>query len=138
MWDYYTFTMKSTRSLSTNRTTYTQTSGTWNEGLYKINGFKGGRKNFRVNTTESFSVNTDFINEAEAVWFEELIGSQEVYILNGFDKDEVPPYDTITNKYVEPVLITSSNYIRKTIANDKLIQYTFEMERNKTQLTQTS
>lgn len=138
VWDYYTFTMKSTRSLSTNRTTYTQTSGTWNKDLYKINGFKGGKKNFRVNTTESFSVNTDFINEAEAVWFEELIGSQEVYILNGFDIDEVPPYDTITNKYVEPVLITSSNYIRKTIANDKLIQYTFEMERNKTQLTQTS
>ena len=44
----------------------------------------------------------------------------------------------MTNKYVEPVLITTSSYIRKTIANDKLMQYTFEMERNKTLTTQTS
>ena len=57
--------------------------------------------------------------------------------LNGYET-ETAPYNTMTNKYVEPILITSSNYIRKTIANDKLIQYTFEMERNKTQKTQTS
>ena len=60
-----------------------------------------------------------------------------VYVLNGYET-ETAPYNTMTNKYVEPILITSSNYIRKTIANDKLIQYTFEMERNKTQKTQTS
>jgi len=136
-WDYYTFTKKSVRSTSTNRTTYTQTSGTWNEDTFRIDGYKGGRKNFRVNSTEKIKVNTDFVNEAEAAWFEELINSPEVYILNGFDADESAPYNTITNKYVEPVLITTSNYIRKTIANDKLIQYTFEMERNKTQRTQT-
>ena len=129
--------MKSTKSLTTNRTTYTQMSGTWNDKTYRIDGYKGGRKNFRVNSTERISVNTDFVTEADAVWFEELISSPEVYILNGY-QDETPPYDTITNKYVEPVLITSSNYVRKTIANDKLIQYTFEMERNKTQKTQTS
>jgi hypothetical protein len=137
VWDYYTFTKKSVRSTSTNRTTYTQTSGTWNEDTFRIDGYKGGRKNFRVNSTEKIKVNTDFVNESEAAWFEELINSPEVYILNGFDADESAPYNTITNKYVEPVLITTSNYIRKTVANDKLIQYTFEMERNKTQRTQT-
>ena len=135
--DYYTFTMKSTKSLTTNRTTYTQMSGTWNDSTYRINGFKGGKKNFRVNSTERITVNTDFVTEADAVWFEELINSQEVYVLNGYET-ETAPYNTMTNKYVEPILITSSNYIRKTIANDKLIQYTFEMERNKTQKTQTS
>ena len=137
VWDYYTFTMKSTKSLTTNRTTYTQMSGTWNDSTYRINGFQGGKKNFRVNSTERITVNTDFVTEADAVWFEELINSQEVYVLNGYET-ETAPYNTMTNKYVEPILITSSNYIRKTIANDKLIQYTFEMERNKTQKTQTS
>ena len=129
--------MKSTKSVTTNRTTYTQMSGTWNDSTYRINGFQGGKKNFRVNSTERITVNTDFVTEAEAVWFEELINSQEVYVLNGYET-ETAPYNTMTNKYVEPILITSSNYIRKTIANDKLIQYTFEMERNKTQKTQTS
>ena len=138
VWDYYTFKQKSVRSTTTNRTTYTQLGGTWNEDSYVINGFKGGQKNFRVNSTERISVNTDFVTESEAIWFEELINSQEVYIIKGFDATETAPYNTITNKYVEPVLITSSNYVRKTIANDKLMQYTFEMERNKTQQTQTS
>jgi hypothetical protein len=138
VWDYYTFKMKSVRSTSTNKTTYTQMSGTWNDSTFKIDGYKGGRKNFRVNATERITINTDFINEAEAVWFEELINSPEVYILNGYDSTETTPYNTITNKYVEPVLLTTSNYIRKTIANDKLMQYTFELERNKTQQTQTA
>ena len=138
VWDYYTFTKKSVRSTSTNRTTYTQTSGTWNDATFRIDGYKGGKKNFRVNSTEKIKVNTDFVTEAEGEWFEELVNSPEVYILNGFDSTESAPYNTITNKYVEPVLVTTSNYIRKTIANDKLIQYTFELERNKTQRTQTS
>ena len=137
-WDYYTFTMKSVRSTSTNRTTYTQMKGTWNDSTYRIEGYKGGKKNFRVNSTERISVNTDFVTEADAVWFEELINSQDVYILNGFDSTESAPYNTITNKYVEPVLVTTSSYVRKTIANDKLMQYTFELERNKTQKTHTS
>ena len=138
VWDYYTFKMKSVRSTTTNKTTYTQMSGTWNDTTFRIDGYKGGRKNFRVNATERISINTDFINELEAVWFEELMNSQQVYMLNGYDSTETAPYHTITNKYVEPVLVTTSNYIRKTIANDKLIQYTFELERNKTQQTQTA
>tara|TARA_R110002020_G_scaffold115598_3_gene265669 strand:- start:4385 stop:5818 length:1434 start_codon:yes stop_codon:yes gene_type:complete len=137
-WDYYTFTQKSVKSLTTNRTTYTQLDGTWNESYYKMNGYKGGRKNFRVNSTERIKVNTDFVNEADAVWFEELINSPEVYILNGFDSTESAPYNTITNKYVEPVLITTSDYTRKTVGNDRLIQYTFDMERNKTKKIQST
>ena len=136
-WDYYTFTKKSTRSTTTNRTTYTQSTGTWNEETFAINGYKGGRKNFRVNSTERFQINTDFLTEEEGAWMENLMNSPEVYIINGFDSSEVAPASDITNKYAEPVLITTSNYIRKTIANDKLIQYTFDIERNKTQRTQT-
>ena len=138
VWDYYTFTQKSVRSLSTNRTTYTQAQGTWNDEIYRIDGFKGGKKNFRVNSTERIQVNSDFVSEADGRWFEELVNSPEVYIINGYDSNESAPHNTITNKYVEPVLITTSSYIRKTVANDKLMQYSFEMERNRTQTTQTS
>ena len=113
-------------------------SGTWNDSKYLIHGYKGGKKNFRVNSTERIVVNTDFISEDHSAWFEELINSPQVYILNGFDANETSPYNTITNKYVEPVLITTSDYIKKTVANDKLVQYTFNMERNKTRQTQTS
>ena len=132
-WDYYTFNMKSTRSISTNRTSYTQQGGTWNESTFKIKGYKGGKKNFRVNSTEKIKLNTDFVTEEEGVWFEELINSPEVYIVNGFSADAS---NTITNKYIEPVVLTTSSYIKKTIANDKVMQYTIEIEKSKMKRTQ--
>ena len=78
-------------------------------------------------------MNTDFITEAESEWFEELINSPEVYILDGYQTDSSL---ALLNTYVTPVKLTTSSYIRKTIANDKLMQYTFEVEKSKTLRTQ--
>ena len=133
-WDYYTFTKKSVRSLSTNRSSYTQLEGSWNESTYMIDGFKGGKKNFRVNTKEMIRINTDYLIDEDAVWFEDLINSPEVYLLNGFSSDS----SGMVNKYVEPVTITTSSYTRKTKANDKLIQYTFEIEKTKNKRIQSA
>ncbi len=134
VWDYYTFTKKSVRSIQTNRTSYTQLGGTWNESTYKINGFSGGKKNFRVNSKELITVNTDYLVDADAVWFEDLINSPEVYILNGYSSDA----NGMVNKYVEPVTVATSSYTRKTKANDKLIQYTFELEKSKNKRIQSA
>ena len=128
-WDYYTFKKKSVKSLQTNRTSYTQQGGTWNKSTFQINGYKGGKKNFRVNTKQLITINTNFINDSEAVWFEDLINSTEVYLLNSFDSSVNDARSGITNKYVEPVTLTTSSYTRKTKVNDKLIQYTFELEK---------
>ena len=67
-------------------------------------------------------------------WFEELINSPEVYILEGF-QDEIPSFSSL-NTYVTPARLTTSSYTRKTVANDKLMQYTFEVEKSKTLRTQ--
>lgn len=137
VWDYYTFNQKSIRSLTTNKTTYTQLGGTWNDQHYKPYSHKGGKKNFRVNSTERIKLNTDFLNDEESIWIEELLNSPEVYIINGYDVNDLPSaFSSIINKYVEPVLVTTSSFTRKTRANDKLIQYTIEIERNKKQRTQ--
>tara|TARA_R110000851_G_scaffold76757_1_gene168867 strand:+ start:988 stop:2394 length:1407 start_codon:yes stop_codon:yes gene_type:complete len=138
VWDYYTFKMKSTKSISTKGSTYQQMEGTWNKSRYQVNGYKGGKKSFRVNATEKISMNTDFVNEAESEWFEELINSPEVYILEGFQDDlgAAPINISALNKYVTPVRLTTSSYTKKTVANDKLMQYTFEVEKSKTLRTQ--
>ena len=133
VWDYYTFTMKSTKSISTKGSTYQQLEGTWNESIYQPNGYRGGTKAFRVNATEKITMNTDFVNESESEWFEELINSPEVYILEGTQTD---PTNPLLNNYVTPARLTTSNYTKKTVANDKLIQYTFEVEKSKTLRTQ--
>ena len=134
VWDYYTFKMKSTKSISTKGSTYQQLAGTWNESVYLPDGYRGGKKAFRVNAMEKISMNTDFVNEAESEWFEELINSPEVYILEGFQQD--PSVFSSLNTYVTPARLTTSNFTRKTVANDKLIQYTFEVEKSKTLRTQ--
>lgn len=136
-WDYYTFKMKSSKSISTKKTKYQQLAGTWNESSYKVNGYKGGNKTFRVNATETIKMNSDFINEEESAWFEELINSPEVYLLDEFQDDGLTTNTTsVLNNYVTPVILKTSSWTKKTKANDKLIQYTFEVEKSKTLRTQ--
>ena len=134
VWDYYTFTKKSTKTISTKGTTYEQLGGTWNELRYFPDGFSGGKKAFRVNATEKIKMNTDFVTENDTVMFEELINSPEVYILGTFNADDVD--NLVLNTYVTPARITTSSFTRKTVANDKLMQYTFEVEKSKTLRTQ--
>ena len=133
VWDYYTFTKKSARSISTKGSTYEQLAGTWNEAAYRVNSYKGGKKAFRVNATEKITMNTDFVSESENVMFEELINSPEVYILDGYQTDA---NFSALNQYVIPVRLTTSSFTKKTVANDKLIQYSFEVEKSKTLRTQ--
>jgi len=78
-------------------------------------------------------MNTDFVSESENEMFEELTNSPEVYILDGY-QDDIP--FSALNQYVKPVRLITSSFTKKTVANDKLIQYTFEVEKSKTLRTQ--
>ena len=78
-------------------------------------------------------MNTDFVSEAESVWFEELINSPEIYLLEGYQTDVSNPQ---LNQYVTPVRLTTTSYTRKTVANDRLIQYNFGIEKSNTLRTQ--
>jgi hypothetical protein len=133
-WDYYTFTQKSIKSTSTSGATYNQLAGTWNESLYRPDSYKGGKKAFRVNATEKITMNSDFVTEDEAVIFEELINSPELYLLKGYE--DIVETSSVLNQYVTPVRLLTSSFTKKTIANDKLMQYNFEIEKSKTLRTQ--
>jgi hypothetical protein len=132
-WDYYTFMKKSTRNLKTKRKEYTKLKGTWNNALYNPNIPTGGKQNYLVQTNETIKVNTDYITEAEAVWLEELFNSQQMFILNDYHFNL--NVNNI-NRFVEPVILTTSSYKIKTKLNDKLIQYSFEFKRNTDRRTQ--
>ena len=133
VWDYFTFNKKSIKNISTKSSTYTQLGGTWNESTYRNYGYKGGEKTFRVNAKEKITMNTDFISEDNNTTLEELVNSPEVYMLEGYHTD---PTDSTLNNYVAPVRLTTSSFTKKTIGNDRLIQYTFEVEKSKTLRTQ--
>lgn len=133
-WDYYTFTQKSIRKLKTKKVKYQQLEGTWNEDYYQIQGWKGGSKDYRVNTTENVVMNTDFMSEADAEWFEFLMNSNEVYIME--QRDINGNFSNNTNTWMRPVTLKTSSFTRKTRRNDSLIQYTIEVEKSRIQNNQ--
>jgi hypothetical protein len=133
-WDYYTFTMKSINKFKTKKTKYQQLEGTWNKSYYEIQGWKGGQKDYRVNTTENVVMNSDFMSEDDAEWFEFLLNSTEVYIME--QRDFNNNQSNNTNTWMRPVTLKTSSFTRKTIANDKLIQYTIEVEKSRVQNNQ--
>tara|TARA_R100000781_G_scaffold102374_1_gene65875 strand:+ start:80 stop:1501 length:1422 start_codon:yes stop_codon:yes gene_type:complete len=136
-WDYYTFTQKSIRTISTQGSTYTQLNGSWNEANYRYANQQGGKKTFRRNATEKVTINTDFVTENYNVMFEELMNSPEVYILQGTQASTSSGnYSYELSQYVTPTRILNSSFVKKTKANDQLIQYTFEVEKSKTLRTQ--
>jgi hypothetical protein len=136
-WDYFTFTMKSIKTFSTQGSTYNQLGGSWNDEKFKLNSFKGGKKSFRVNTTERIKVNTDFITEEEGKAFEYMINSPEIRMLSGFISETNTEFlANANNEYVQPVRLVTTSINRKTKANDKLIQFTFDIEKSKTLRTQ--
>ena len=133
-WDYYNFTKKSVRTFNTERKSYTQIGGTWNTSRFRPDGHIGGKKYFANNTKESITLNTDYITEEEAIWLEELFNSNDVYILEQRSTDDAN--EGYMRKYVKPTTITNSTHKRKTKANDRLIQYTFNIELDKTKKSQ--
>ena len=133
-WDYYTFTKKSVKTVKSKRKNYQQLSGTWNEAEWIPKDHLGGTKVFQNTTKESIELNTDYMDEATATWLEELFTSTEVYIINDFYDTNPGMNFTLAryiHKYIEPVVITSAKYTKKTNVVDGLITYKVTIDKSK-------
>jgi hypothetical protein len=78
--------------------------------------YEGGTKNYNVNATETIEANTDYISETEAVLLKELFTSPDVYMQNA-------------DGNFEPVVITNSEYIKQTTANNMVKQYFITLQK---------
>jgi hypothetical protein len=133
-WDYYTFNMKSKSMVKSKRKNYQQLGATWNENRWRPKDHLGGQKVFNNVATETLTLNSDYMDEKTAAWLQELFTSSQVYIINDFSSTNPSfAFSTATyiHKYVEPVVIKSGNYTKKTRANDGLIQYNIKVEKSK-------
>ena len=134
-WDYYTFTKKTQKKVKTKGVTYNQLGGTWNESIWQPFDHLGGNKIFLNKTSTSYDLNTDYVTEEIAAWFEEMFTSSDVYLMEEFDLDEpVPNFGGPANppnylrKYIQPITVGSKSYTKKTRANDNLIKYKFKVD----------
>ena len=76
-----------------------------------------GSKTRQVTAVLKETLNTDWMTEQDANLLEKLIMSTDVYIVENAD-----------TTYTEGVMITDASFVKKTVSNDKLIQYTIQIE----------
>ena len=116
-YDYFNFTMKTQQTLDITRNKYGSMLGTFNKSVWRYNNTQRGSTVRQTNATLKETLSTDWITEEQAELLEVLLVSTDVYIVENSD-----------TTYTEGVVVTDSSFIKKTRANDKLIQYTLNIQ----------
>jgi len=116
-YDYFNFKMKSTQTINVTRNNYNTLIGRFNGSKYSYNDTQRGITTRKVTAILKETLQTDWITEQDAILLEKLIMSTAVYIIENAD-----------TTYTEGVIITNSSFVKKTSANDKMIQYTINIE----------
>jgi hypothetical protein len=116
-YDYFNFKKKSVQTIEVNRNNYETMLGNFNSDMYSYDSFARGKKTRQVTAVLKETLQTDWITETDAVLLESLIMSTNVSIIDNDDTD-----------YTVPVMVTDTSFVKKTSANDGLIQYTVNIE----------
>lgn len=116
-YDYFNFMKKSVQTVDVTRNNYSTIVGRFNASKWYYNNTMRGSKTRKVTAILKETLQTDWISETDGELLEKLIMSTNVYIVENTD-----------TTYTEPVMITDTSFIRKTVANNKLIQYTIKIE----------
>ena len=116
-YDYFNFKMKSTQTIEVNRNNYNTIMGRFNGSKWSYNNTMRGKTTREVTAVLKETLNTDWITEDQAYLLEKLIMSTDVYIVENADTE-----------FTQGVMVTDSSIVKKTVANDKLIQYTIQIE----------
>jgi hypothetical protein len=116
-YDYFNFKMKSTQTTNIERNNYSSMLGTFNKSKWRYNNTQRGKTTRQTTATLSEILNTDWITEQDANLLEKLIMSTDAYIVENADTD-----------FTQAVMIKDSSFVKKTVANDKLIKYTINIE----------
>ena len=115
-WDYMNFRGKSIESVDVTSEEMESVPGTWDLGKYAYSNYERGKETLFTEAKRKLVVNSDYLNEDEAAWLEELFTSTNIQIIDD-------------NSVVYPVVITNKMYTKKTSVNDKIkIQYTINLE----------
>ena len=115
-WDYMNFRGKSVESVDITSEEMESVPGTWDNGSFSYDNWDRGKETLFTEAKRKLTINSDWLNEDEGAWLEELFTSTNVQIIGD-------------NSVVYPVVITNKNYTKKTSVNDKIkIQYTVNLE----------
>ena len=109
--DFYFF-LKSVESVNTKSETFKR--NIFNYGTSNYDKTNHQTKTFNKNGRKRFTLNTDYLVEGYNAVIEDIMLSEYVWLLSGV--------------VIRPVTVMTSSLTKKTSLNDKLIQYTLEVE----------
>ena len=117
-WDCFNFDQRSEESLTgIERTSYNRPRGNWDRVTTSVdwtyNGWERGVTTTTVKAEKQVRVSTDYIDEGYNLHLRDIATSRAVFTVEGTD--------------LIPVVVTDSEYLFKTSANDKLISYSFTL-----------
>lgn len=116
-YDYFNFKKKSTQTVEVQRNNYSTMLGTFNKSKWRYNNTQRGKTTRQTTAVLKETLNTDWISEQDGNLLEKLLMSTSVYIVENAD-----------TTYTQAVMITDSSHVRKTVANDRMIRYTINIE----------
>lgn len=124
VWDAFTFRLVSTESTTVETSTYSGEKGEWqSDSTYTYPLYKGERKSYAKQATDTLILNSDWIKEDVQQWLvRELYESPKVYLeqTGGF----------------EPVVVKNASYTLKQRKKDGLIQEQVQLDRTYTYTSQ--
>lgn len=112
--DSFNFNMKSEEQTDIKRASYLQEEHHFTGTNWEYNTMSRGTTDYHISTQDKLTVNTDYLTEAESAWIQGLFSSPVVY-------------QELNNELI--AMSGKPKKVRKqTSLNDKLMQYTFEMD----------
>jgi hypothetical protein len=112
--DYFTWDRRNTRTVSTNRNTYTKPVGSWSDTSFTISQHGVGKTVFNSTSTSRMTLSSNWMTDEVSKWLQEAFQSSSVMIY--------------VDEQWEPCVITTANYEQKTYARNRLFQHNIEVE----------
>ncbi len=113
----FTFKLAASKNVNIKKDEYKKITGSYDSSSnqWNYNSYDRGRTINNIEVTESITINSDYITEANAAYLEELFSSPEVYHIDS-DGDW------------QPIIITNTTYQHKFRNVEKLINHTLTFE----------
>ena len=112
--DSFNFNLKSEENTDIKRSTYMQEEHSFTGTRWQYTKKSRGTTDYHIGTQDKLTVNTDYLTEAESVWMEDLATSPVIY-------------QEINNELIA-MSGKPKRIAKQTSLNNKLMQYTFELD----------
>jgi len=116
--EWYGISLPTQQNSQVKRETYTKPFLPWSNTTAVYNQMTRGKEIYNVSKTDTISITTPYLDQAESQWLEQIYDSPAVWINPGPNKN-----------FWKPVIVNTNRFVRNVNKRgQKLFQYTFEFE----------